>query len=132
MRFCTLVEYTEGWIVGLRLAALSLSDTNEKDLFISQLGSANRYIVGYLFDEVLQRQPKEIRSFLLQSSVLDGFTASLCDAALNIEFSRSLIVQIERSNLFIIPLDNQHEWYRYHHKFSELLSDRLKGGSHSD
>ena len=91
----SLVEYTEGWIVGLHLAAISLSNSEKKDSFLAQLEPANRYIAGYLFDEVLQRQPKEIRSFLLRSSVLDSFSAPLCDAALGIDSSRSLIAEIE-------------------------------------
>jgi LuxR family maltose regulon positive regulatory protein len=122
----TLVEYTEGWIAGLYLAAVSLADTDKTSSFISHLGSTNRYIAGYLFDEVLRRQPKEIQSFLLRSSVLDRFTESLCDTALNIETSHTLIASLEQANLFILPLDSQQEWYRYHHKFSEMLYDRLK------
>ncbi len=122
----TLVEYTEGWIVGLRLAALSLAGTEKKDPFISRLGTSNRFIAGYLFDEVLQRQSEEIQTFLLQTSVFDRFTASLCDAALEREASAALIASIENANLFIVPLENQTDWYRYHRKFSELLFDRLK------
>ena len=120
-----LVEFTEGWIVGLRLAALSLAGTEKKDSILAQLGPANRYIAGYLFDEVFHRQPEEIQSFLLQTSALERFTSALCDFVLEIDSSQSLIANVERSNLFIIPLDNQQEWYRYHHKFSELLYDRL-------
>lgn len=121
-----LIDYTEGWIVGLHLAAIALANTDKTTAFLAKLNSANRYIAEYLFDEVLRLQPEELQEFLLKSSVMGRFTTELCNAVLQIQTSHELIAQAERSNLFIIQLDNQQEWYRYHHLFSELLYARLK------
>ena len=121
-----LVDYTEGWIVGLHLAAIALANTDKTTAFLIKLNSTNRYVSEYLFDEVLRLQPKELQEFLLQSSVLGRFTPELCNAVLQIKTSNELIEQAERSNLFITQLDTQQEWYRFHHLFSELLSARLK------
>ncbi len=121
-----LVDYTEGWIVGLHLAAIALAGTDKPAAFLGKLNSASRYIAEYLFDEVLRLQPGELQEFLLQSSVMGRFTIGLCNAALQIQTSQELIALAERSNLFITQLDTQQEWYRYHHLFSELLYARLK------
>jgi LuxR family maltose regulon positive regulatory protein len=121
-----LVDYTEGWIVGLHLAAIALANTEKTSAFLAKLNSANRYIAEYLLDEVLALQSQELQEFLLQSSVMGRFTAGLCNAAQQIQNSNQLIAQTERSNLFLIQLDTQQEWYRYHHLFSELLYARLK------
>ncbi len=121
-----LVNYTEGWVVGLHLAAIALTNTEKTTAFLAKLNSANRYIAEYLFDEVLGLQSQELQEFLLQSSVMGRFTAGLCNAALQIQNSYELIAQTERSNLFLIQLDTQQEWYRYHHLFLELLYARLK------
>jgi LuxR family maltose regulon positive regulatory protein len=121
-----LVDYTEGWIVGLHLAAIALANTDKTTAFLTKLNSASRYIAEYLFEEVLGLQPEELQEFLLQSSVMGRFTTELCNAALQIKTSHELIAQAERSNLFITQLDTQQEWYRYHHLFSELLYARLR------
>ena len=121
-----LVDYTEGWIVGLHLAAIALASTDKPAAFLAKLNSANRYIAEYLFDEVLRLQPEELQEFLLQSSVMGRFTIGLCNEVLQIQTSQELIAHAERSNLFITQLDTQQEWYRYHHLFSELLYARLK------
>jgi LuxR family transcriptional regulator, maltose regulon positive regulatory protein len=121
-----LVDYTEGWIVGLHLAAIALAGTDKPAAFLWKLNSASRYIAEYLFDEVLRIQPEELQEFLLQSSVMGRFTIGLCNEALQIQTSQELFDLAERSNLFITQLDTQQEWYRYHHLFSELLYARLK------
>ncbi len=121
-----LVDYTEGWIVGLHLAAITLSNTDQPATFITKLHQAERYITEYLIDEVLKTQSEEVQDFLIKSSVLQCFTASLCNTAFDLSNSDELIREIERSNLFIIPLATSREWYRYHHLFSELLSSRLR------
>jgi len=121
-----LVDYTEGWIVGLHLAAIALASTDKTAAFLTKLNSAHRYITDYLLDEILKLQPPLVQDFLLQTAVMDRFTAELCDAALGIQNSHELIARVERSNLFIVQLDMQQEWYRYHHLFSELLLARLR------
>jgi LuxR family transcriptional regulator, maltose regulon positive regulatory protein len=121
-----LVDYTEGWIVGLHLAGIALTNTGKTQAFIAKLNSANRYIADYLFDEVLRLQSSEMQEFLLKSSVMDRFSIEFCNQVLQISTGHNLITQAERSNLFIVPLDTQLEWYRFHTLFSELLYARLK------
>jgi LuxR family maltose regulon positive regulatory protein len=121
-----LVDHTEGWIVGLHLAAIALASTDKTSAFLGKLNIANRYIAEYLFDEVLRLQPEELQEFLLQSSVMSRFSIELCNDVLQIQSSQEMIGNAERSNLFISQLDTQQEWYRYHPLFSELLYARLK------
>ncbi|MGA2504691.1 MAG: LuxR C-terminal-related transcriptional regulator [Anaerolineales bacterium] len=121
-----LVDHTEGWIVGLHLAAIALASTDKTSAFLGKLNIANRYIAEYLFDEVLRLQPVDLQEFLLQSSVMSRFSTDLCNYVLQIQSSQELIGKAERSNLFITQLDTQQEWYRYHPLFSELLYARLK------
>jgi LuxR family maltose regulon positive regulatory protein len=112
---------TEGWIAGLQLAALSMRGREDAAGFIRQFAGDDRYIVDYLVDEVLQRQPEHIRTFLLQTSILDRMNGSLCDAVTVREGSRALLESLERANLFVVPLDNKRQWYRYHHLFADVL-----------
>jgi len=119
---------TEGWIAGLQLAAISLqriTKPSEISQFIEDFSSSNRYILDYLTDEVLQRRPVGTRDFLLQTSILNRFNASVCNAVTNRDDSQKLLESLEASNLFLVPLDNQRIWYRYHHLFGDMLQARL-------
>ncbi len=120
----TLSARTEGWIVGLQLAAVSLHDNPDKTAFINNFAGDDRYITDFLLDEVLYIRPQQVQDFLLQTSLLDRFNASLCDAVTGQNDSRTMIDELERSNLFILGLDHQRMWYRYHHLFMSLLQRR--------
>ncbi|MBK9925083.1 MAG: NACHT domain-containing protein [Anaerolineales bacterium] len=116
---------TEGWIAGLQLAALSMKGQQDVHGFIQTFAGDHRYIVDYLVEEVLQRQPEEIRDFLLQTSILERLNGSLCDAVAAQAGSKSKLEQLQRGNLFLIPLDDKREWYRYHHLFADVLRMHL-------
>jgi LuxR family maltose regulon positive regulatory protein len=124
-----LAERTEGWIAGLQLAALSMQEHANRNEFIRDFAGNNRHIVDYLVDEVLSRQPEEILDFLLKTSILERFNGSLCDMTVYGDAvsgnSQEILEYLEQSNLFIIPLDNLRQWYRYHHLFANLLRNRL-------
>ena len=113
----TLAEKTEGWIAGLQLAAISLQGHQDKGAFVRAFAEDDRYIADYLLDEALNRQPRDIQTFLLQTSILDRFCAPLCNALTGQDGSQAILAEVERANLFLIPLDNQRIWYRYHHLF---------------
>ncbi len=155
----SLETRTEGWIAGLQLAALSMQGREDIPGFIRAFAGDNRYIVDYLVEEVLQRQPERVRSFLLQTSILDRLSGSLCDAvrfgivetpnrskgeahakgeasseeeassfrtgATRQEDGRGILEALERGNLFVVPLDDRRQWYRYHHLFADVLQARL-------
>ncbi|MBU8826582.1 LuxR C-terminal-related transcriptional regulator [Mycolicibacterium goodii] len=116
---------TEGWAAALYLAALSLSGRVEAASFIRTFAGDNRHIVDYLMAEVLDCQPPQIRKFLLRTSVLRRFSGALCDAVLQSSDSASVLEDMERENLFLVPLDMSRHWYRYHHLFGELLRAEL-------
>jgi LuxR family maltose regulon positive regulatory protein len=116
---------TEGWIAGLQLAALSMRGREDVTGFVKAFAGDDRYIVDYLIEEVLQRQPERTRSFLLQTSILDRLSGPLCDAVTGQEDGRGMLEAVERSNLFVVPLDHQRRWYRYHHLFTDVLQARL-------
>src|SRR5215208_7258230 len=116
-----LLERTEGWPAGIYLASLSLHNKEDKHTFIESFRGSSRYIVGLLGEEVLAGLTKEVRQFLLRTSVLRTMTGPLCDAVTGWEGSAFLLRSLARSNLFVVALDEQGEWYRYHHLFSELL-----------
>jgi LuxR family maltose regulon positive regulatory protein len=116
-----LAERTEGWAAGLVLAGLSLRGRQDAEAFIAAFSGDNRHVADYLGGEVLARQPDAIRAFLLRTSILERLTGPLCDAVLEAEGSAQVLVQLERSNLFLVPLDDRREWYRYHHLFAQLL-----------
>jgi LuxR family transcriptional regulator, maltose regulon positive regulatory protein len=125
---CVLLERTEGWPAGIYLASLSLQSKDDKHAFIESFRGSNRYIVGLLGEEVLAGLTEEVRQFLLETSVLRTMTGPLCDAVTGREDSAVLLRELARSNLFVVPLDEQGEWYRYHHLFCELLLYELKSG----
>ena len=120
-----LAERTEGWAAGLVLAGLSLRGRQDPSAFIASFHGDNRHVADYLSAEVLARQPDTIRRFLLGTSVLERLSGPLCDAVLEAEGSARLLEELERSNLFLVPLDDRREWYRYHHLFAELLRVEL-------
>jgi len=117
---------TEGWIAGLQLAALSLKGREDSSGFIKAFKGDNRYIADYLAEEVLNRQPENRRNFLLHTSILGRLCGPLCDAVTRQENSRQVLDTLEKANLFIIPLDDERYWYRYHHLFADLLAQRLR------
>ncbi len=119
-----LDERTEGWVAALQLAALSIRGHEDVGGFISRFAGDDRYIVDYLVDEVLQRQPADVRDFLSQSSVLDRLSAALCDAVTGGQNGREMLEALERANLFVVSLDGRREWYRYHHLFVDVLRAR--------
>lgn len=117
-----LVKRTEGWIAALQLAALALQQVGDDgQALIDDFAGDNRYIVDYLANEVLERQPPSVQDFLRRTSVLDQLSAPLCDAVLAIADSAAILDQLERSNLFLIPLDQRRRWYRYHALFANVL-----------
>jgi LuxR family transcriptional regulator, maltose regulon positive regulatory protein len=116
---------TEGWIAGLQLAALSMQGHQDVSGFIRAFAGDNSYIVDYLMEEVLQRQPESIRSFLLQTSILEQLNGSLCDAVTGQDDSRARLEALQRGNFFLIPLDDRRHWYRYHHLFADVLRMHL-------
>ena len=122
-----LAERTEGWAAGLYLAGLSLRGRRDPSAFIAAFQGDTRHIADYLGEEVLARQPDAIRTFLLQTSILERLSGPLCDAVVEAEGSAELLVQLERSNLFLVPLDQRRRWYRYHHLFAQLLRLELAG-----
>ncbi len=117
---------TEGWIAGLQLAALSMRDCHDISAFIRSFAGDHRYIADYLIEEVLRRQPEEIRSFLLQTSILDRLHGSLCHAVTGQEEGHARLEFLERGNFFVVSLDDRRQWYRYHHLFAEVLSAHLR------
>ena len=123
-----LEDRTEGWIAGLQLAALSLrgiADRNEVAGFISAFTGSNRFVIDYLADEVLARQPPQVRDFLLRTAILDRLHGPLCDAVTGGTDGTRTLADLERGNLFVVPLDTERSWYRYHHLFADVLHARL-------
>lgn len=123
-----LEERTEGWIAGLQMAALSIRGQSDSAGFIQRFSGRHRFVLDYLIEEVLHQQDSETQHFLLQTAVLDRLCAPLCDAVVETPQSPSqaILNQLETDNLFIIPLDEERRWYRYHHLFADLLRNRLK------
>lgn len=117
---------TEGWIAGLQLAALAMKGRNDISSFIEAFTGSHRFILDYLTDEVLSRQPEEVQLFLLRTSILDRLSGTLCDAVTGENNGRAVLESVERNNLFLIPLDNDRSWYRYHHLFGDMLRRRLQ------
>jgi LuxR family transcriptional regulator, maltose regulon positive regulatory protein len=118
---------TEGWIAGLQLAALSMQGHQDATSFIKLFTGSHRFVLDYLIEEVLGRQPESVQTFLLRTSILDRMCGPLCDAVLDSPpaFGQETLEYLERANLFIVPLDNERRWYRYHHLFWDLLRQRL-------
>ena len=120
-----LESRTEGWIAGLQLAALSLKDHPDATAFIQSFGGRHAFVWDYVFEEVLDRLPERLKAFLLQTSILERLCAPLCEAVLGQADGEETLRHLERANLFIVPLDGERHWYRYHHLFAELLRKRL-------
>ena len=117
---------TEGWIAGLQLAAISLQGRADAAGFIASFAGSHHFVLDYLLEEVLGRQPEPVQAFLLRTSILDRLCGPLCDAVL-LDASapgQETLEYLERANLFIVPLDNERRWYRYHHLFADLLRQR--------
>jgi LuxR family maltose regulon positive regulatory protein len=130
-----LDDRTEGWIAGLQMAALSIQGRNEGRIaaFIQAFSGSHRFILDYLVEEVLERQPSATQEFLLKTSILEQLAAPLCDTVVGspahealLPGSQAMLEQLEAANLFIIPLDDERRWYRYHHLFADLLRTRLE------
>ncbi len=121
----SLETRTEGWIAGLQMAALSMQGRADTASFIQAFTGSHRFVMDYLAEEVLQRQPERVRSFLLQTSILDRLSGPLCDAVTGQEDGRGMLETLEGGNLFVVPLDDKRQWYRYHHLFADVLQTRL-------
>lgn len=121
-----LEERAEGWIAGLQLAALSMQGHDDVAGFVRAFTGSHRFVLDYLAEEVLARQTSEIQEFLLQTSILDRLNAGLADAVTGRTDGASTLAQLDKRNLFLIPLDAEREWYRYHHLFDDLLQNRLQ------
>ncbi len=121
-----LEQRTEGWIAGLQLAALSLQGRTDIPAFIQEFTGSQHFVLEYLVDEVLQRQPEPLQRFLIETSILPRLCAPLCDAVTTAADSAQALADLQRRNVFIIPLDDEYYWFRYHHLFAEFLKSHLK------
>jgi LuxR family maltose regulon positive regulatory protein len=129
---------TEGWIAGLQLAAMSMQGREDVAGFIAAFTGSNRYVLDYLVEEVLRRQPAGVQAFLMRTSILNRLCGPLCDAVTGRTDSQAMLTTLEQSNLFTIPLDEERRWYRYHNLFAEFLrshsqtpsTDAEQGGVH--
>jgi LuxR family transcriptional regulator, maltose regulon positive regulatory protein len=121
-----LTERTEGWIAGLQLAALSLRGHNDPSVFLKRLSGSHRFLLDYVQEEILARQPAAIQRFLLHVAVLPQMNASLCQTLTEETASQERLESLERSNLFLVPLDEERQWYRFHPLFREALLARLQ------
>lgn len=121
----TLENRTEGWVAGLQLAALSMRNIEDIPTFISAFSGGNVHIADFLADEVLSQQPPAVKTFLLQTSILDRLSAPICEAVTRQPQAQEILQKLKEENLFLIPLDHQQEWFRYHALFADLLRKRL-------
>ncbi len=122
----SLEQRTEGWIVGLQLAALSLQGRVDASAFLAAFTGSHRYVLDYLSDEVLARQPAPVQKFLLHTSILGRLSGSLCNAVTAQEGSQAMLEALYRANLFVVALDDERGWYRYHHLFAQVLRRHLQ------
>ncbi len=122
----TLEQRTEGWIAGLQLAALSLQGRADVSAFLTDFSGSHRYVLDYLSEEVLARQPMPVQQFLLHTCLLERLSGPLCDAVTGQEGSQAMLEGLERANLFVVVLDDERGWYRYHHLFAEVLRSHLQ------
>jgi LuxR family maltose regulon positive regulatory protein len=122
----TLEQRTEGWIAGLQLAALSLQGRTDVSGFLAAFSGSHRYVLDYLSDEVLARQDTAVQQFLLHTCILERLSGPLCDAVTGQGESQAMLEALERSNLFVVALDEERGWYRYHHLFAEVLRRHLQ------
>ncbi len=116
---------TEGWVSGLQLAALALRGAADPARLVQEFAGSHRYVLDYLTEEVLGRQPDDVQAFLLETSVLERLSGPLCDAVTGRCDGQRMLEDLERANLFLVPLDEERHWYRYHHLFADLLRARL-------
>lgn len=121
-----LDERTEGWAAGLQMAALSMRGRPDTEAFIREFAGTNRFIMDFMLEEVLAREPHEVQDFLLQTAVLTRLAGPLCDALTGGTGGQEMLETLERRNLFVVPLDEERRWYRYHHLFADLLQARLR------
>jgi len=124
-----LEQRTEGWVAGLQLAAISLQERTDVSRFVQHFTGSNVLIIDYLVEEVLQKLPESQQAFLLRTAILERFCAALCTALTGCSDAQVIIEQLQRANLFLVPLDDNREWYRYHHLFAEVLKNRLQQGA---
>ena len=122
----TLAARTEGWAAGLQLAGLSLREQNDVDGFVAAFTGSHRYVLDFLAEEVLERLSEQVRTFLLQTSVLERLSGDLCDSVTGRPGSQALLEQVERAGLFLVPMDEVRGWWRYHHLFADLLRARVQ------
>jgi LuxR family maltose regulon positive regulatory protein len=127
----TLERRTEGWIAGLQLAALSLQGRADISGFLAAFSGGHRYVLDYLSDEVLARQSAAVQQFLLHTCILERLSGSLCDAVTAQEGSQAMLEALERANLFVVALDDERGWYRYHHLFAQALRSHLQQREHA-
>lgn len=128
---------TEGWIAGLQFAAIAMRGRDDPQVFITTFTGSHRFVMDYLIEEVLSRQPAHLQTFLLETAILDRMCGALCDAVIlgagvltsEHAYSQTLLEELERANLFVVPLDDERRWYRYHHLFAEFLRQRLSHGA---
>lgn len=123
-----LAARTEGWAAGLQLAALAARGRSDIGAFVAAFAGSHRFVLDYLLEDVLRAQPGDVREFLLDTSVLDELTGPLCDAVTGRPDSQRMLESLERSNLFVVPLDDRRQWFRYHHLFAEALRAQLAAG----
>jgi len=121
----SLETCTEGWAVGLQLAALALKNLPSPQNFVNTFRGSNRYVLDYLAEEVIRQQRDDIRKFLIQTSILERFNADSCEAITGLSNSKALLSELEQANLFLIALDDDRIWYRYHHLFADFLQTEL-------
>ncbi|MBN1934910.1 MAG: helix-turn-helix transcriptional regulator [Anaerolineae bacterium] len=126
-----LAERTEGWIAGLQMASIALQShlssrgREDADSFVRAFAGTHRFIMDFMLEEVLAREPEEVQTFLLQTAILTRLTGALCDAVMGSAGGQAMLEALERRNLFVVPLDDERRWYRYHHLFADLLQTRL-------
>lgn len=121
-----IFQRTEGWAAGMRMAALSINQKMNETKVVFNMTGKLRHVADYFFEEVLSKQPKDVQRFLLKTSILERMNASLCEAITNETNSSTILHQLERENLFLVSLDKDREWYRYHHLFQEFLHMQLQ------
>jgi LuxR family transcriptional regulator, maltose regulon positive regulatory protein len=124
-----LQQRTEGWVAALQMAALSLAGQNgpaDRHAFVTSFAGEHRYVADYLAEEVISRQPEPVQEFLMRTAILERMTAPLCAAVTGQDDAGALLEQIDRANLFLVPLDDERRWFRYHHLFADLLRAWLR------
>jgi LuxR family transcriptional regulator, maltose regulon positive regulatory protein len=126
LQVLALEARTEGWPTGLHMAAVSLAGRSDAEKFVQSFTGSHRLVMDYLIEEVLQRQSADIQAFLMRTSVLDRMCSELCDAVMQDKVGVASLRYLELSNLFVVPLDEERRWYRYHHLFSATLQQRLR------